>query len=114
MMRAFLSICGVLIASACSQNIEPFSDPLTDAQAAVSKQDFTLLAFSNRAISLPGVDLAKVDLAMLEKHCGYRILPNSGDMLKPGEDLTQRKQMRAYATQYNQIVMEACLKKRNS
>jgi hypothetical protein len=96
--------------SACSHKTQPYSDPLSDAQNAISKQDFTLLAFSSRAISLPGIDLAIFDLAMLEKRCGYRILPNSGDMLKPGEDLTQRKKMRTYATQYNQMVIQACLK----
>jgi hypothetical protein len=101
--KIIFSIISVLIMSACSHKTQPYSDPLSDAQNAISKQDFTLLAFSSRAISLPGIDLAIFDLAMLEKRCGYRILPNSGDMLK-------RKKMRTYATQYNQMVIQACLK----
>jgi hypothetical protein len=114
MHKVLISILGILVVSACSDDTESYSDPLSDARNAISKHDFTLLAFSSRAISLPGIDLAKFDLAMLEKRCGYHILPNSGDMLKPGEDLTQRKKMRAYATEYNQAVMEACLKKRDA
>lgn len=113
MHKAIVSTFCLLTMTACNQDSEPYSDPLLDARNAILEQDFTLLAFSSRAISLPGIDLVKFDLAMLKKHCGYRILPNSGDMLKPGQDLTERKKMRTYATQYNQAVIKACLKKRD-
>lgn len=101
-------LCSVAII-ACSQPNQTPSDAAVDAEKAIDKSDYTLLAFSSKAISLPGIDLTKHKLTDLAKKCGYRVLPNTGDMLIPGEDLTARKQLRKYASEYNQIILKACI-----
>jgi hypothetical protein len=84
-----------------------YADPKADANLAIEKQDFTLLAFAGRVTSFPGIES---DLYTIQQQCGYRLLANSSDTLKSEKELSLRKQLFQYATTYNQLVSAACRK----
>lgn len=97
------------------QQLEPYelkwlayADPIADANLAIAKNDFTLLAFSNRGIRFPGVSEEAYDLETLTKVCGVKVLKGTGDMLQQGQSLERRKKLRAYAKQYNNQVFKVC------
>ena len=48
------------------------ANPSVDANLAIQKQDYTLLAFAGRATSFPGMSS---DPSTLQQQCGYRLLP---------------------------------------
>jgi hypothetical protein len=86
-----------------------YADAKADANLAIAKQDFQLLAFSNRSVSLPGVDLQENPLEKLQSSCGYRFLSGAGDTLKDQNALKRRKALQAYAIEYNRLVLSKCL-----
>lgn len=102
------------------QNVEKdidwvdYADAVADTNLAIEKGDFALLAFTNRTISLPGLDIKQDELVHLEQVCGFRYLAGSGDELSSETDMQRRKRLRAYAIQYNQLMLQACQKKRLS
>ena len=100
---------GQIIKSQQSDDLKwlAYADPKADANFAIQKQDFTLLAFAGRATSFPGIDDG---LSSLQQHCGYRFLANSSDALSSENQLDLRKQLYQYAATYNQLVAEACQK----
>jgi hypothetical protein len=85
-----------------------YADPKADANLAIQKQDFTLLAFAGRVTSFPGIDN---EVSTLSQQCGYRLLANSGDALRSENELNFRKQLYQYAATYNQLVVAACQKR---
>lgn len=89
----------------------PYSDPKADANFAIEKKNFALLAFAGRATSFPGID---GESFALQKQCGYRLLANSSDALKSQSELSVRKQLYQYAKTYNQVISAACQKHRLS
>ena len=84
------------------------ADPQFDAQQAIVNSDFRLLAFSGRAVSIPGVDLSKQPLEVLKRHCGYRTLKGTGDILRVGEQTSLRSKAHDYAVIYNQHILTEC------
>jgi hypothetical protein len=100
------------------QNVEKdihwvdYADAIADANLAIGKGNFALLAFTNRTISLPGLDMRQDELVHLEQVCGFRYLAGSGDELSSETDMQRRKRLRVYAIQYNQLMLQACQKKR--
>ena len=84
-----------------------YADPRADANFAIQKQDFTLLAFAGRVTSFPGIDK---ESSTLHQQCGYRLLANSGDALRSEKELNLRKQLYQYAATYNLVVAAACQK----
>ena len=88
-----------------------YADPLADANLAIAKDNFTLLAFSNRGLRFPGISDLEYDLETLTAACGVKVLKGTGDMLEPGQSLERRKKLREYATRYNPLVFEACQSK---
>jgi hypothetical protein len=84
-----------------------YADPRADANFAIQKQDFTLLAFAGRVTFFPGIDN---EVSSLQQHCGYRLLANSGDALRSEKELSLRKQLYQYAVTYNLLVATACQK----
>jgi hypothetical protein len=84
-----------------------YANPRADANFAIEKQDFTLLAFAGRATSFPGIDSGS---STLQQQCGYRLLANSSDALRSKEQLNLRKQLYQYAATFNQLVAAACQK----
>jgi hypothetical protein len=87
-----------------------YADPRADANLALQKQDFTLLAFAGRVTSFPGIDN---ESSILQQQCGYRLLANSGDALRSENELNFRKQLYQYASTYNRLVATACQKVTN-
>lgn len=85
----------------------PYADPRADANFAIVKQDFTLLAFAGRVISFPGINN---ESSTLQQQCGYRLLANSSDALRSENELNLRKQLYQYAATFNQLVAAACQK----
>jgi hypothetical protein len=83
------------------------ADPEVDANLAIQRQDFSLLAFAGRATSFPGMGST---VSTLQQSCGYRLLPNSGDALRSKNALSLRKKLYQYAAAYNQLVVAACQK----
>jgi hypothetical protein len=84
-----------------------YADPKADANLAIEKQNFTLLAFAGRVISFPGTEN---DSFTIQQQCGYRLLANSSDTLRSENELSLRKQLFQYAATYNQLVSAACRK----
>jgi hypothetical protein len=84
-----------------------YVDPTADANLAIQKQNFTLLAFAGRATSFPGIDS---DSTTLQQQCGYQLLSNSGDAMRSENELSLRKKLYQYAAAYNQLVVAACQK----
>jgi hypothetical protein len=84
-----------------------YADPKADANLAIEKQDFTLLAFAGRVTSFPGIDSGSTTL---QQQCGYRLLANSSDALRSENELSVRKQLYQYAATFNQLVAAACQK----
>jgi hypothetical protein len=83
----------------------PYADPRADANFAIEKRDFTLLAFAGRATTFPGIEDQS---SILQQQCGYRLLANSSDALRSESELSLRKQLYQYAKTYNQMVSAAC------
>jgi hypothetical protein len=88
-----------------------YADPKADANLAIEKQDFKLLAFAGRATSFPGLKEELSALSVLRQQCGYRLLANTSDALRSENQLTQRKKLYQYAATYNVLVAGACQKK---
>lgn len=86
-----------------------YADPVADANIALEKNLFALLAVSNKGLSLPGVDLARHDLETLKASCGVKILETGGDAIYSKTQLEQRQAVVRYARQYNKILLTACL-----
>jgi hypothetical protein len=84
-----------------------YADPKADANLAIEKQNFTLLAFAGRATAFPGID---GESSTLQQQCGYRLLANSSDDLRSEKELRLRKQLYQYAATFNQLVSAACQK----
>jgi hypothetical protein len=82
-----------------------YADPKVDANLAIEKQDFTLLAFAGRVTSFPGIDIGST---ILQQQCGYRLLANSSDALRSENELNLRKKLYQYAATFNQLVSAAC------
>jgi hypothetical protein len=88
-----------------------YADPRADANLAIQKQDFTLLAFAGRVTSFPGIDN---ESSPLQQQCGYRLLANSGDVLRSENELNFRKKLYQYAATYNRLIATACQKVTNT
>lgn len=89
----------------------PYADPKADANFAIEKQDFTLLAFAGRVTTFPGINEGS---STLQQQCGYRLMANSSDALRSEDELRLRKQLFQYAATFNQLVAAACQKRHDS
>ena len=86
-----------------------YADPVADANIALEKEQFDLLAVSNKGLSLPGVDLSAHNLETLRSRCGVKLLETGGDAIYSKTQLEQRKAVVSYARRYNEILLTACL-----
>ena len=84
-----------------------YADPKADANLAIEKQDFKLLAITGGYDSLPGIGGGS---SVLRKQCGYRLLANSNDTLKSKNALISHNDLYQYAVTYNQLMAVACRK----
>ncbi len=83
------------------------ADGRSDAQAALQKNDFRLMAIAQRSTVIPGV---KASLArQYELHCGVKFLPGAGDAINSKEQLRLMEKAYEYAGQYNEIIKQRCI-----
>ncbi|MEP4890460.1 MAG: hypothetical protein ABJV04_10565 [Aliiglaciecola sp.] len=94
--------------SASQSQLNSIQQAEADAKVAVKQGNFKLLAFTNRVISFPGIDMDLYPVAVIEQQCGIKYLAGSGDTLKMGESTVSRKALKKYATTYNLIVLKGC------
>jgi hypothetical protein len=84
------------------------ADSGKDAEAAIAKQDYRLLAINLRGVVLPGI--APDQLAQVKQQCKYRFLDGMGDVLTSKEQRQWWKKGKAYAEAYNKIMVGHCFK----
>ncbi|NCP65078.1 MAG: hypothetical protein GW763_15400 [Paraglaciecola sp.] len=85
-----------------------YADPVADANLAVAKQNFNLLALGNRRLNFPGVELAADELDKMQADCGVKVMAHSGDQLNSADELPWRKKLFTYVSQYNTVMLAAC------
>ena len=87
-----------------------YADPVADANMAIDKGLYHLLAVSNKGLSLPGIDLQEHKMEDLQRMCNVRQLTAGGDAIYGKSQLSRLQSVMSYARQYNQIALNACLK----
>lgn len=83
-------------------------NPEEDARIATRKKDFRLLGFSTRVTTVPGIASAKRQASI--EQCGLRLLKGFGDVIKSEKQGESMKKAYDYASRYNQIIIQNCLK----
>lgn len=95
------------------ENLKQFAwlqgaDSKVDAEAAVAKKDFRLLAVSGRGLMIPGI--AVEDREAAKNKCGIRYMEGMGDVIQPDPEFRKwRKKGSEYAKAYNAIVHKHCM-----
>ena len=84
------------------------ADAERDAKQAIARGDKRLLAMATRNPSLPGVPAESV--SKLKSVCGIRYLAGTTDMVFGDTHLKLLKAAQEYATAYNRLMQDACLK----
>lgn len=77
-----------------------------DAEQAVSKGDFRLLAIPLRNQVIPGIDVKQRQNYALR--CGVRLMQGITDAVRDEEHLKQMKMAHQYAEQYNNVIKTRC------
>lgn len=85
-----------------------YADAKAEANFAIQKQDFHLLALNSHNLTLPGIDLNLFNLQQLQQQCGYKILQHSPEQLSEADELAFSQKLFNFAAQYNQLVFSAC------
>ncbi|MDP5030069.1 MAG: hypothetical protein NWQ54_06510 [Paraglaciecola sp.] len=99
----------VSINSSQNRKQQTQSEAKADALLAIKRQDFRLLALRNKGTTLPGIDLQRDELSLIEQQCGLIFMQNSGDVVLNQSELTLRQEQFAYALIYNKTLLPACL-----
>ena len=82
---------------------------------AISNSDLRLLATTGRRLVLPGIKAEEQALAKTK--CGFKRLPNSGDIIGNSEDKNSKQKalaLRRFAELYNQQIYLLCVEQVNS
>ena len=77
-----------------------------DAQTALDKLDFRLMAMAQRATVIPGID-GKQSMDY-ELKCGIKFIDGVSDVVTSDEHLRLMKLAYQYALQYNSIIKTRC------
>jgi hypothetical protein len=85
------------------------ADPEKSAAEALEKGDKRLMAMASRSTILPGVETDLISKA--KSICGIRYLEGSTDTVFGQTHLKLIQHASDFATAYNKIVIEHCLKK---
>ncbi len=86
-----------------------YADPTADANLAIAKQDFQLLAFSQKNLTIPGVNLQEYTFQSLQQQCGVRVVKGSDETQLDAEDGKRHKKLQSYTRVYNKQILAACL-----
>lgn len=81
-----------------------------DAERAINKNDFRLYKLPVRGEVIPGISVSERSRAATL--CDTRILEGAGDVIRDDKELQKHQEIINYAKEYNQIVYEACRKKK--
>ena len=73
---------------------------------ARAEGDHRLMAFTQRSRAVPGV--AAQEIAHLEKRCGLKYMPGTGDVIRSPQQLEKLNKAREIAMAYNQAVLKLC------
>ena len=79
---------------------------------AVAIKDYRLLSTSTRMPQFPGTDQARYH--EYKALCGANFLPNMGDVKQQGDNSMNRQQVKQYMAQYNEMMLAACLSKKDN
>lgn len=82
------------------------ANPQQDAQAALAQGDFRLMAFAQRSLVIPGVDVE--NSRKYELKCGVKIMEGMTDVIRSEEHLRLMKLAHTYALQYNAVIKTRC------
>lgn len=82
------------------------ADPQVDAELALSRGDFRLMALPLRNRVIPGIELDQSQNYALK--CGVKLMPGITDAIKGEEHRQQMKQAHEYALAYNTIIKTRC------
>lgn len=85
-----------------------YADPKADANFAIEKHDFKLLALTRKGASFPGIDSKATTL---KQRCGYQLMANNRALPEAEKGLSDSKALYQYAATYNRLVAAACQKK---
>ena len=77
-----------------------------DAQAALDKKDFRLMAMAQRSTVIPGIDVKQS--MEYELKCGIKFMDGVTDVITSDEHLRLMKLAHRYALQYNAIIKTRC------
>ena len=77
-----------------------------DAQSALAKNDFRLMAMAQRSTVIPGVDVTQS--MKYELRCGIKFMDGVTDVITTDEHLRLMKLAHSYALQYNAIIKTRC------
>ena len=84
------------------------ADASRDAEQAIKRGDKRLLAMATRNPNMPGVPAESA--SKIKTVCGIRYLQGSTDMVFGDVHLKLLQAAQEYATEYNQLMLDACLK----
>ena len=90
-----------------------YADPVADANMAIEKGQFHVLAVSNKGLSVPGINLSDYSIEELQVRCKVKQVATGGDAIYSKSQLEKRKSVVTYVKAYNQIVLPACISKTN-
>lgn len=79
-----------------------YADAKAEANLAIQKRGFHLLAFTTAVTSFPGLEPSEVE--NIKARCGYRVLSS------PDDSKNQRHKLYEFAATYNQLMWSACSK----
>lgn len=88
-----------------------YADAKAEANFAIEKQDFHLLALSSNVISIPSIDLNIHQMHDLEQQCGIKFVADSDNNIGEREARELSEKLYSFAAQYNQLVFAACKKR---
>ena len=82
------------------------ADAQKDAEAALKKNDFRLMALAQRSTVIPGVDVKQG--MKYELRCGVKFVEGVTDIVTSDEHLRLMKLAHSYALQYNAMIKTRC------
>ena len=82
------------------------ANPQQDAEAALAKGDFRLMALAQRSLVIPGIDLESS--RKYELKCGVIIMQGVSDVIRSEQHLELMKLAHSYALKYNAFIKMHC------
>lgn len=109
-------ILAALLLAACGNNVPPSSNEVRlstsqltaergeqDAEAAVERGDFSLVAVRGYSLEVPGVDMPGATASDLY---GVREVADTGDVIDGRVTSARNRNARDYARAYNTVIMD--------